>query len=127
MNKEIILKEGDILKISKENSNVRMIIKCMGEFLHFDEEKVDRMEELENLPKKKIIDKDTIEYEVDEGLYVFYHTMDALYQKFYGCLPKSLEKKIVELMVELLEVAEYSDNRDVKTEEFLKRVTYESK
>ncbi len=48
--------------------------------------------------------KDTFlkDYKTNEGIYVIHNTMDALYQKFCGCIPKELEKKIVDLITETL-------------------------
>lgn len=125
IDKDMILKDGDILRISTNNSNSKTIIKCIGDTLHFDNESRDKMEIKEELPIKKVIDKNTIEYQTNEGLYVYYHTIEALFQKYYGCIPKYMENKIMELMMELLDVAEYSDERQVKEEEFFKRVVYE--
>lgn len=125
INRDMILKDGDILRVSTNNSNYKTIIKCIGETLHFDNESIDKMEVKEKLPIKKIIDKNTVEYQTNEGLYVYYHTIEALYQKYYGCIPKYIENKIVNLMIELMDVSEYSDERVVKEEEFFKRVIYE--
>lgn len=123
INKDLVLKDGDVLRISANNSNFKMIIKCIGETLHFDNETIHKLEE--KLPIKKVIDKNTIEYQTNEGLYVYYHTIEALYQKYYGCIPKNIENKIEHLMIELMDMTEYSDERVVKEEEFFKRVVYE--
>ena len=127
INKELTLRDGDIIRISTENSKLKTIIKCIGNTINIDNEFVDEIAIKENLPLKKVIDKNTIEYQANEGLYVYYHTIDALFQKYYGCIPKYIENKIMNLLGELLSVAEYSDKRDIKEEEFFKRVVFEDK
>ena len=125
INKDIVLQDGETLSIFTNDSNLKTVIKCIGKTLHFDSEFIDKMEEKENLPIKKVIDKNMVEYQTNEGLYVYYHTIEALYQKYYGCIPKYIENKIIDLMMELMDIVEYSDEREVKEEGFFKRVVYD--
>lgn len=66
INKELILKDGDTIKISTETANFKTIIKCIGNTLHIDDEFVDEMAIKENLPLKRIIDENTVEYQTNE-------------------------------------------------------------
>lgn len=49
-------------------------------------------------------DKLLKEYKINESVYIIHHTLDALYQKFCGSIPKELETKIINIIIETREL-----------------------
>ncbi len=78
---------------------------------------------------KKIKERD---YVLDEGIIVIHHTLDALYQKYCYCIPKKIEKMVLDLVVEtedLLDYPKYDEikDMDIKNEDYVRRVKYTRK
>ena len=64
-------------------------------------------------------------YKVHENLLVITHTLGALYQNFYGTLPKEFEEKIKDLLDELIEYQEKNYlNSDIVNHELYRRVIF---
>ena len=65
------------------------------------------------------------DYKVHENLLVITHTLGALYQNFYGTLPKEFDEKIKDLLDELIEYQEknYLDG-DIMEHELYRRVVF---
>ena len=75
--------------------------------------------------KKGPIQKD---YKTNEGLYVIHHTLDALYQKFSGTIPKKIDKQLYHLIIETLNAI--ANPKEIKgyeiiNEDYIWRVTYD--
>lgn len=77
---------------------------------------------------EKIIEKD---FKLDEGIIVIHHTLDALYQKYCGCIPKHIEDTILNLIVETEDLLDYPkkdiERLDILEDEFVRRVKYKKK
>lgn len=78
---------------------------------------------------KKIKERD---YVLDEGIIVIHHTLDALYQKYVCCIPKEIEQKVLDLVVETEELLDYPKDdeikdMDIKKEDYVRRVKYVEK
>lgn len=78
---------------------------------------------------KKIIERD---YVLDEGIIVIHHTLDALYQKYCYCIPKEIERKLLDLVVETADLLNYPKedeikDTDIKKEDYVRRVKYTNK
>lgn len=75
---------------------------------------------------KKLIKKDFI---LDEGIIVIHHTLDALYQKYCYCIPKEIEKMILNLVMETSDLLNYPkediENTNILKEDYVRRVEYE--
>ena len=73
----------------------------------------------------KIVERD---YILDEGIIVIHHTIDALYQKYYGCIPKKIEKMVVDLFLATADLLDFPkkgvENLDILEDEFIRRVKY---
>lgn len=74
---------------------------------------------------KKVIKKDFI---LDEGIIVIHHTLDALYQKYCYCIPKEIEKMVLDLVMETADFLDYPkngiNNMDILKEDYVRRVKY---
>lgn len=74
---------------------------------------------------KKAIKKDFI---LDEGIIVIHHTLDALCQKYCNCIPKEIEKKVLDLVLETADLLDYPkkgiENMDILEEDYVRRVKY---
>ncbi len=56
---------------------------------------------------KKIIERD---YVLNEGIIVIHHTLEALYQKYCYCIPKKIEKMVLDLVIETADLLDYPKN-----------------
>lgn len=75
---------------------------------------------------KKIKGQD---YVLDEGIIVIHHTLDALYQKYVCCIPKEIEQKVLDLVIETADLLDYPKkdeikDMDIKKEDYVRRVKY---
>ena len=43
------------------------------------------------------------DYKINEAILVTYHTLDAIYQHFCSGYPEEIEKKIIELITDLMQ------------------------
>lgn len=78
---------------------------------------------------KKVIKKD---YVLDEGIIVIHHTLDALFQKYVCCIPKEIEEKVLDLVMETADLLDYPKASEIKKmdilkEDYVKRVEYIAK
>ena len=78
---------------------------------------------------KKVIKKD---YVLDEGIIVIHHTLDALFQKYVCCIPKEIEQKVLDLVMETADLLDYPKASEIKKmdilkENYVKRVEYIAK
>lgn len=78
---------------------------------------------------KKVIKRD---YVLDEGIIVIHHTLDALFQKYVCCIPKEIEEKVLDLVMETADLLDYPKASEIKKmdilkEDYVKRVEYIAK
>lgn len=70
------------------------------------------------------------EYQINEGVFVIYQTIESLYQKYYGCIPKEIENKILELFsscIDLLDInSKDIESMDIVKKELLWKVIYDT-
>ena len=64
------------------------------------------------------------DYKINEAILVTYHTLDAIYQHFSSGYPEEIEKKIIELITDLMQYIEPNTdfgNNDKDTYEIIRR------
>lgn len=65
-------------------------------------------------------------YIIDEGIIVIHHVLDALYQKYVCHIPKEIEEKVLDLVIETADLLNYSrkeiENVDIQKEDHVKSV-----
>ena len=69
------------------------------------------------------------EYQINEGVFVIYQTIESLYQKYYGCIPKEIENKILELFSSCITNLNINSKElegyDIIEDNLIWKVTYE--